>query len=445
MKCNFSVFSRLIRMSGKICIGITFLCAEFASGQADVPVPSPPQKQPVYLTNATIHVGDGRVLQRATIGFDKGKIIFLEENPTFKTDETIGRVIDCSGKHIYPGLIAPNTIIGLSEIEAVRATNDYRETGQYNPNARSIISYNTDSRVTPTIRSNGVLYAQVVPQGGVISGTSSVVQLDAWNWEDALVKEDGIWLNWPSELSGGGWWAEPAALHANKEYHKQVEAIKSYFKEAKSYCAAAEHTKTNLRFEAMCDLFNKRKNLYVNATRVNEMQHAILLGEEMGMRIVLCGADESWKIAGELARKGIPVILGETHDLPGMPDDDIDIAYKTPYLLQQAGVLFCISIPGAFWQQRNLMFQAGTAAAYGLSKEDALRAITLNAAKILGIDNHTGSLEKGKAATLIVSTGDLLDMRTSHIELAFIDGREIDLNNKQKELYEKFKRKYGLQ
>lgn len=424
---------------------IYFICLpSFAFAQSDVPAPAPAQTKSVYLTHATIHVGNGQVLQNATIGFDKGKITFLEENPAFKTDETLGKIIDCTGKHIYPGIIAPNTKIGLTEIESVRATNDYNEVGSYNPNVRAIISYNTDSRVTPTIRSNGMLYAQISPQGGSISGTSAIAQLDAWNWEDALVKEDGIWLNWPSALSGGGWWAEPSAPKANKDYDKQVAAIKEYFADAKSYCAIAQHAKTNLRFEAMRGLFDKTKKLYVNAGRIKEMQHAIQLAEEMNLQLVLSGADESWMIADELAKKKVPVILGKTHDLPASADEDIDQPYKTPAVLQKAGVLFCLSIPGGFWQERNLIFNAGTAAAYGLSKEEALSAITLNAAKIMGADDRIGSLEKGKAASLIVSSGDVLDMRTSNIEYAFVDGRQIDLNNKQKELNEKYLKKYGL-
>jgi len=141
---------------------------------AQIPAPSPAQSSPVYIVNATIHCGDGKVLNRATVGFEKGKITFLEENAVFKTDETMGRVIDGSGKHVYPGLIALNTRMGLDEIESVRATNDYQEVGLFNPNARAIIAYNTDSRVTPTVRSNGILYAQLCPQGGHVSGTSAL-------------------------------------------------------------------------------------------------------------------------------------------------------------------------------------------------------------------------------------------------------------------------------
>ena len=427
-----------------IICSISVICVLNISAQSDVPAPAPKQTQSIYLTHATVHTGDGKVLNDATVAFENGKIIFVGEGASFKTDATMGKVIDCTGKHVYPGIIAPNTKLGLTEIEAVRSTNDYAEVGSFNPNVRSVISYNTDSRVTPTIRSNGVLYAQAVPQEGTISGTSAVVQLDAWNWEDALVKEDGIWLNWPSLQSGGGWWAEPSASKENKDYDKQVNAIKDYFREAKAYAEAGAHNKTNLRFEAMRGLFNQTLKLFVNAGRVKEIQHAIAFAEEFGAALVIAGGRESYLIADVLAQKNIPVILDNPHSLPSYVDEDIRQPYKTPAQLQKAGVLFCLSIPGGFWQERNLAFEAGTAVAYGLTKEEALAAITSNTAKILGLSNTLGTIEKGKAATLIISSGDVLDMRTSNIEYAFIDGRLIDLNNKQKELSNKFMKKYGL-
>ena len=427
------------------CVALAFSFVQLSNAQApDVPTPALAQQGKIYLTNATIHTGSGRVLQNATIGFENGKIIFLEENPSIKTDATMGKVIDCRGKQIYPGVISTNTYLGLSEIEAVRATNDANEVGLFNPNVKAIVSYNTDSRVTPTLRSNGVLYAQVAPQGGYVSGTSAVVQLDAWNWEDAAVKnEDGVFINWPSMFKVKGWWAEPQGYELNKDYDKQVNDLKDYLKDAKSYADAGAHEKTNLGFEAMKGLFDKSKSLYVNVNYVKEMQNVIAFAEELGVNIVLVGAKDSYMIADALAKKKIPVILSKCHDLPTYDDEDIQQPYKTPAVLQKAGVLYCISI-GAFWQERNLMFEAGTAATYGLTKEEALSAVTANPAKILKLDNQIGTLEKGKEASLLVTTGDLLDMKTSTIEQAYISGRQIDLNNKQKALNDKFSKKYGV-
>lgn len=438
MKNILSVINRIVNT-------LTILAAfNYINAQApDVPSPAPAQQGRIYLTNATIHTGTGKVLQNATIGFDNGKITYLEENPVTKIDTNLGRVIDCTGKHIYPGIISTNTVLGLNEIEAVRATNDNAEVGLYNPNVRAIISYNTDSRVTPTLRSNGVLYAQVAPQYGFVSGTSAVVQLDAWNWEDAAVKnEDGIFINWPS-MFRYKWDGGSPGYEVNKDYDKELDGMKSYFKDARSYFEAGAHEKTNLGFEAMKGLFDKSKNLYVNVSYVKEIKNVIAFAEDLGVNVVLVGAKDSYMIADELAQKKIPVILSKCHDLPTYDDEDIQQPYKTPAILQKAGVLYCISI-GAFWQERNLMFEAGTAATYGLTKEEALQAITLSPAKIMKLDAMIGTLEKGKEASLIVSTGDVLDMKTSNVEQAYISGRKIDLNNKQKALNDKFSKKYGL-
>ncbi len=426
-----------------------FLCFSFfifnstLSIAQDVPSPARPQQQRICLKGGTVHVGNGKVLNNAYVIFENGKITEVFEANTVKTEETLGKVIDITGKEVYPGLIALNTILGLSEIEAVRATNDVAETGSLNANARAVISYNTDSRVTPTVRSNGVLYAQIVPQGGRISGTSAVVQLDAWNWEDAAVKsEDGVFITWPNMYKVKGWWAEPDGYELNKDYEKQIEELKNYFYEAKAY-TYSNHDKKNLRFDAMSKVFTTHANVYVRVDYVKEMLRVIQFAEEVGISVVLVGAKDSYMIADVLAQKKIPVILSQTHDLPSYNDEDIQQPYKTPALLQKAGVLFALSING-FWQQRNLAFEAGTAAAYGLSKEEALAAISSNSARILQMDTQVGTVEKGKDASLLIVNGDLLDMRSCTIDMAFIQGREINLDNKQKELFEKFSKKYGI-
>lgn len=422
-------------------IATTSILSGAAIAQQDVPVPAAKQIERLCLKGGTIHIGNGQVVENGYVVFENGKVTAVMPNANLKTDETLGRIIDVTGKQVYPGLIAPNTVLGLTEIEAVRATNDQYETGSVNPDVRSIISYNTDSRVTPTVRSNGILYAQIVPQGGRVSGTSSVVQLDAWNWEDAAVKADeGLFITWPNMYRVKGWWAEPDGYELNKDYDKNVQELKDLFNDAKSY-AYSSHDKKNLRFESMKKLFTDKANLYIRVDYVKEILQAIAFGEEMGVNVVIMGGADSYMIADVLAAKKVPVILGKAHELPSYNDEDIQQPYKTPAILQKAGVLYAISENG-FWQQRNLMFEAGTAASYGMTKEEALTAITANPARILKLDDKIGTIEAGKAASFIVSDGDLLDMRTSNITLAFIDGRQIDLDNKQKELYKKFTVKY---
>lgn len=422
-------------------IFLLLLSSFFAIGQ-DVPTPAKTQDKPIAIVGAKLHVGDGSIIENSVIVFDKGIITQITTSDKF-TNTIQATIVDAKGKEVYPGAIATATTIGLQEIDAVRATNDAREVGQMNPNVRSAIAYNTDSRVTPTIRTNGILTAQIVPQGGRISGTSSIAQLDAWNWEDAMITDDGIWMNFPNMYSYSGWWAEPGSYEKNKEYDNQINEIITFLDASKAYMNKNNPSPINLKYEAMKDIWRAKKNLYIRADGVKEMQAAISLCETYGIKPVIVGAYDSYLIADELAQKQIAVILDKCHALPSRTDDDIQQNYKTPAILQKAGVLYAISIDGS-WQTRNLCFEAGTASAYGLSKEDALAAITSNPAKILKIDNQLGTLSIGKKATLLVSSGDILDMGSNKIELAYIEGRNINLGNKQIDLFQKFAKKYGI-
>lgn len=409
----------------------------------DIPTPAPKQAERICLYGATIHIGNGEVIENGIIVFEHGKIQQVSANSSTILSQLNCIKVDVSGQHIYPALIALNTYLGLSEIEAVRATNDGAEQGQQNANVRTIVSYNTDSRVTPTVRSNGVLYAQIVPGGGLVSGTTSLVQLDAWNWEDAAVlAEEGVVLNWPTLNRKMGWWAEAKGYEPNKDYEVQRQEIIDYFIEAKSY-SGVTHEKKNLRFESLREVVNGKRKLYIQVQHIKEILHAIEFAEQFGIQITLLGAADCYQIADILAQKKISVILGRTHELPNYADEDVHQPYKTPAILQKAGVLFAISNEG-FWQVRNLPFQAGQTVPYGLSKEEALKSISLYPAQILGVSNRLGSLEVGKDASIVISEGDILDMRSSKVTQAFIDGRFIDLGNKQTDLYLKFMKKYGL-
>lgn len=410
----------------------------------DIPTPAHKQSEQICIKGATIHIGNGQVLEDAYLIFENGKILDIYSANFGKRKEPACKTIDAGGKHIYPALIGLNTQLGLAEIEAVRATNDGVEQGSQNANVRSIVSYNTDSRVTPTVRSNGVLYAQIVPGGGIVSGTTSLVQLDAWNWEDAaIVAEEGAVLNWPRLFNKSGWWAEAKGFEMNKDYEQQRQEIIDYFMEARGY-SQADYPKKNLRFESLKEVVHGKRKLYIHANHIKEILHAIDFAEQLGLKITLIGAADAYQIADLLAKKKIPVILGRTHELPNYADEDIHQPYRTPAILKKAGVLFAISNEG-FWQVRNLAFQAGQSVPFGLTKEEALMSITLHPAKILGVENRLGSLEIGKDASFILSDGDVLDMRTSIISSAYIEGRLVDLGNKQTDLYHKYLQKYGLQ
>jgi len=342
-------------------------------------------------------------------------------------------------------LISATGNLGLVEVSGVKATLDNAEIGQLKPSVRSIVAYNVDSRVINMVRSNGVLLSHVVPQGGIISGTSSVVQLDAWNYQDAAYKKDiAIHFYIPGPRTASSIDDDNAGGGSNMQRAiNAVQQVKTLFSEAKAYLKESNHAVINLHYEALRGLFNHKQKLFIHCNGVKEMLMAIDLGKEYEMDIVIVGGTDSWMIADLLKQNNIPVILSSPHRLPVMQDDDIDQPYKTAAQLQKAGVLFSIGQEG-YHQQRNLMFGAGTTAAYGLSKEEALAGITLNTAIILGIDSLTGTLEAGKDANLVISMGDILDMRTSIITGAYIQGREINLDDKQKQLNERYKYHYNI-
>lgn len=408
--------------------------------QAFAQKPSQKQSKKIILKGATVHVGNGTVLNNASIAFENGKIT---EVSTSTINESGAEVIDAKGKHIYPGLICVDSRLGLEEIEAVRATLDYAEVGELNPNIRSVIAYNTDSKILPTVRSNGILLALSVPEGGIIPGTSSLMKLDGWNWEDAAYKMDvATQLNWPSIRIRNAWWAPPAD-EQRKQSAENMAMIRRFFDEAKAYAQLDKPASTNLKFEAMKQIFNGSRKLFISAASAKEITSSVLFAESYGIKPVILGAQEAYMVSDFLKEHNVPVIYTNPHSLPANEDDDIDMPYKTAKILKDKGVLYALSINGS-WQQRNLPFLAGTTAAYGLSKEEALQSITLNAAKILGVDKTTGSLEVGKDANIIISEGDVLDMRTSQITKAYIQGASIDLDNKQKELYRTYLEKYEL-
>lgn len=414
--------------------------------------PAPVNKGYIIIKNATIHVGNGTVINNGSILIQNGKI--EKVGSTFETPAD-ATVFDVKGKQVYPGLISPLTNLGLKEVAgSVRGTNDFEEIGgDITPSVRSIVAYNTDSKVINVLRTNGILLANVIPQdeegsSKLLTGTSTVVQLDAWNWEDAAYKMDGqMHLNMPSMmLQRRRFSFSPNAEQGNpaKAALEKIDKIKSYFREAKGYLAEKIHKETNLNFEALKSLFDRKEKLFIHCNGVKEMLLAIDFAKEFNFDVVIAGGADSWQIAPLLKQNNIAVILKEMHSLPATNDDDVDQPYKTPYLLQKAGVLFCIADNNGETRGRNLMYNAGTAAAYGLTKEEALSAITLNTAKILGIENITGSIEAGKDANIVVCEGDILDMEHSIVDLAFIQGRNINLQNHQTQLADRYEIKYGI-
>lgn len=402
--------------------------------------PAPKQAGKITIKNATAHIGNGTVVNNATIVLSDGKIESIGQ-----MDATEGTVIDATGKHVYPGFIAPAKSLGLIEVEAVRASDDEDEIGDMIPNIRSLIAYNAESKVVESMRPNGVLIGQIAPQGGTISGTSSIVQFDAWNWEDAAVKvDDGIHLHWPNTFRRGRWWeGEPRGFQPNKKYTENVTDITQYLAGAKAFGSGKNQT-TNEAMKAMQGVFDGSKKVYVYADGEKEIIDAITQLKESGVdQIVLVGGYEAYKITSFLKQNNIMVLVQHTHNLPNKHDDDYDLPYKLPKLLVDAGLMVALQNSDASnFQTRNLPFYAGQLVGQGMDKEVALQLITGNSAKILGIDDMYGTLEAGKSATLFISEGDALDMRGNQLTRAFIDGRDISLETHQTKLWKRYMNKY---
>jgi len=416
-------------------------------GAQSLPVVSPPnQLEPVILQGGRIHTGTGEVIEGGSIAFRDGKITAIGEVISLN-DVADYKIIDVTGKEIYPGLIFLNTSLGLVEIGAIDATVDNREFGSMNPGVRSVVAYNTDSHVIPVVRSNGILLAQVTPSGGTLSGTSSVVQLDAWNWEDAVYEVDeGVHLNWPrmAPLSGRAlMYARYMGGGSTSSFEKTLKELETLFTDAAAYAEMEEPENPNLHLAAIGGLFDGSQTLYIHTSESKGIIASVNFAKEHGVKkIVLVGANESALLVKDFIKENnLPVILGHIHSMPSWEHSDTRFPFKMAKMFSDEGILAGITYSSAAFGY-NLPFVAGQAAAFGLDKEDALGMVTLNNAKILGIEDRTGSLETGKDATIVVSNGDLLDMMTNDVIQAYICGRSIDLDNKHKMLYRRFQEKY---
>ena len=411
---------------------------------SQTPVPVTAQDRKIALTGGVAHLGNGQVIQNSVIGFDKGKLTIVAD-ASAHPDLSGYEEIKIAGKHVYPGFILPNSQLGLSEVEAIRAMDDADEHGQLNPNVRSIIAYNTDSEYIPTMRYNGILLAETTPTGGLISGSSSVMELEGWNWEDAAHTVDvAIHLNWPPKMKQEFDFTTFSFNEtANKEYEKNVNDLDKFFTDARAFGKLSVKER-NLKMEAIQGVFDSKKTLFLHAENPKEIIESVRFAQKHGVqRIAVVTEIGAFFVADFLKENKIPVVLTSTHELPDRPDDDVDMNYKLPFLLSTAGVSVSLSHFGMLGRARNLAFYAGTAVAYGMDKEEALKTITSNTAKVLGIDALVGTLEVGKDATLFVSNGDAMDFRTNILSFAFIRGKSVTLPGNQQELYERYSGKYG--
>ncbi|NOZ07935.1 MAG: amidohydrolase family protein [FCB group bacterium] len=414
-----------------------FYSALLASGQ----IPGADPGHPILLKGGILHT----VSQGTFTGdllFENGKITAIA--PEIRTTGGY-EVQDVSDRHIYPGLISAGSTIGLVEIGAVRATRDANEVGQIKASVHTERAYNPDSEEIPVTRSNGVLLVQVIPQGGLVSGTSAVMMMDGWSPEDCTLRSDvGVHVNWPAMRINKAWWEKRTPEEQQKATNKNLQKLEDLLKDVRAYAAAkAAGTQkgTDANLEAMLPVLSKEIPVYVHANRLAQIEAAVNWSLKEDLRMVLVGGGDSWRVTDLLKANNIPVICQNPLSMPLRRWGKYDEKFTLPAKLSAAGVSFCITTSNTYSNQRNLPYEASMAAAFGLSRDEALRAITLSTAEILDIANRAGSLEVGKDATLFIADGDILEIPT-RVTQAFIQGRPVDLEDKQKKLRDKYTEKY---
>lgn len=426
------------------------LAADAARAGAQVRMTVPPQSQPVVLRGATIHTVTNGTIQNGTIVLDGGKIVAIggADVPTPRA----ARVVDVAGKHIYPGLVDAYSTVGISEIGSVDVSNDVTELGDFNPNVRAEVAVNAESRHIGTTRSAGVLVAFSTPSGGVISGLSSAMSLEGWTWEEMSMKgAAALNVNWPDPNARarrpGGPGGPGGAREVPRTYPERVQELKDFFAEARAYrdaVKAGQQRATNTRYAAMIPALDGAIPVVVAADGVAQINDAITWGKEEGLRIVIRGGRDAVHVAERLKAENVPVILTSTMAAPGRQHEGYDGAYSAPARLHAAGVKFAIAGGSGALYSNRLPWEAGVAVAFGLPEEEALKAVTINAAEMLGVSDKVGSLEVGKEATLLITTGTPLDM-TSNVDQAYIQGREIDMLDIQKFFFQKYMEKIRQQ
>lgn len=406
-------------------------------------VPARAQQGAVLLNDATLHTVSAGVLEQTDLLMVDGKIAAIGKDLTAPAGAS---VVELQGKHVYPGLIALANQLGLVEIEAVRATDDTHEVTDTNPDVRAQVAYDAQSDVIPTVRSNGISYSLVFPAGNLLMGQSSLMQLDAWSWQDATVKAGvALHINWPNASVLSSPWNPKKPEELAKQNAEDLQRLYDYMAQAKAYVDAKNAgaiKALDSRWEAMIPVFSGERAVFAHAEDVRQIRQAMALADKYQLKLTIVGGRDSWRVADELAARKVPVIFAAPFGIPERDDEAVDTAYSTPAKLAKAGVTFALTI-SSYWDSRNLAFGAGQAVSFGLDKEQALAAVTLSAAKIAGVDDKLGSLEVGKAATVVVSEGDILDYRSSKISQMWIDGRAVDLNNKQKDLHQKYQQRYS--
>ena len=421
------------------------VCCLLVTGVANAhdQIPGKPQRRPIVIKNAVVHPVDGPVIEKGAVLFADGKITAVGRAVEVPTNAV---EIDAEGKHVYPGLIEPVSDIGLREISAVDATDDRTEQGDRNPNAKAWVAVNPDSELIPVARAGGVLVAMTAPRGKWLRGQTAVVHLDGWTVEEMILRAPaGLSIDWRA--------MEPRDDNAKKQLEqrsKKFAELDALLDEVRRYADGRKNspksTPTDVRLESLRGLLDGEIPLIAQANDRATIESAVSYAVRNELNLIIYGGYDAPQCADLLKKYDVGVIIAGVYRLPMRRNEPYDAPYTIPSRLQKAGVRYCIGGAGSGSPQgasnaRNLPYHAGTAVAYGLDHAAAVRAITLSAAEVLGVDDKIGSLTVGKDATLLISDGDILES-DSTVTNAWIQGREVDLGCRHKTLYEKYKRKY---
>ncbi|MFQ6370232.1 amidohydrolase family protein [Shewanella sp. YIC-542] len=397
-------------------------------------IPAPQQTGAILLQNATVHSVLHGVQPHTDVLLEQGKITAIGP----KLTHADANIIDLSGKHLYPGLIALDTTLGLTEISMVRATNDTRDVGDDNPQLQASTAYNPDSELLPTVRVHGITHAQSTPRGKGLAGQSLLVSLDAWTVEDAAHPASRQFhLYWPTLPKRYA--DKEKTAKARSRYQQAVARIEDYFTAAQRYRLGADsqqHIKEDIRWQALLPLLRGEGKLFVHADTQQAIEEAAALARAHKLPLVIVGGYDAWRLADVLNEQNAAVIYTHTLDLPLRGDEPIGQAFRIPALLKQAGIPFALGF-SSDWNSRNLPLAAAQTVAWGLTPQEALKAITYDAAQIIGAPG-LGAIAVGFDASLVISSGDILDPLTTKIEAVYIDGRQVDLNNRHRQLYQKY-------
>lgn len=411
-------------------------------------IPGAPQRRPILIQGGTLHIGNGEVIKDGSILFVDGKIASVGRGVEAPAKAIS---IDATGQHVYPGLIDSMTDLGLREISAVDVTVDTNEWGKDNPNVRAWVAVNPDSELIPVARAGGVLLAHVTPGGSFLRGQSALIALDGWTVQDMIVRAPaGMCVDWETLTPRGSDDAETV-----KKREDKLEQLDDWLDQAERYGIAQSNAAgakgkaipTDVRLESLLPVLSGELPVIAQADSLAAIRSAVAYAQARRLSLIIYGGYDAGDCAELLKRYQIPVIIAGTYRLPRQRDDDYDASYTLPARLHAAGITFAIAgerpgYPGGASNARNLPYHAGCAVAYGLDREAAVQAITLSPAQILGVDDRVGTLEAGKDATLILVDDDVLES-TSNVQQAFVQGRTVDLGNRHRTLYEKYRRKYA--